>query len=86
VKLLMLLSDGRPNDFDAYGGEYGIEDTRRALLEARGRGLRTFCLTIDAEARDYMPRLFGSGSYVTLSNVAALPRKLPDLYRKLTVG
>lgn len=85
VKLLMLFSDGRPNDFDAYGGEYGIADTRKALLEARGRGLRTFCLTIDAEAREYMPRLFGS-DYVTLSNVAALPRKLPDLYRRLTVG
>lgn len=86
VKLLMLLSDGRPNDFDAYGGEYGIEDTRKALLEARGRGIRTFCLTIDAEAREYMPRLFGPDNYVTLANVATLPRKLPDLYRRLTVG
>jgi nitric oxide reductase NorD protein len=86
VRLLMLLSDGRPNDFDAYGGEYGVEDTRKALLEARGRGVRTFCLTIDAEARDYMPRLFGAGNYVTLARVEALPRTLPDLYRRLTVG
>ncbi len=86
VRLLILLSDGRPNDFDAYGGAYGVEDTRKALLEARGRGIRTFCLTIDAEARDYMPRLFGLNNYVTLSEVAALPRKLPDLYRRLTVG
>lgn len=84
VRLLLLLSDGRPNDFDAYGGAYGVEDTRRALLEARGHGLRTFCLTIDAEARDYMPRLFGAGNYVTLSRVEALPRTLPDLYRRLT--
>ena len=82
----MLFSDGRPNDFDAYGGEYGIADTRKALLEARGRGVRTFCLTIDAEAREYMPRLFGRDNYVTLADVAALPRRLPDLYRRLTVG
>lgn len=86
VKLLMLFSDGRPNDFDAYGGEYGIADTHKALLEARGRGIRTFCLTIDAEAREYMPRLFGRDNYATLANVAMLPRKLPDLYRRLTVG
>ncbi len=86
VRLLLLLSDGRPNDFDAYGGEYGIADTRKALLEARGRGLRTFCLTIDAEARDYMPRLFGPDNYVTLSNIASLPRVLPELYRRLTIG
>jgi nitric oxide reductase NorD protein len=64
----MLLSDGRPNDFDAYGGEYGVEDTRRALLEARGRGIRTFW------SRAYLPRLFGANDYVTLSRVAALPR------------
>lgn len=86
VKLLLLLSDGRPNDFDAYGGEYGIADTHKALLEARGRGVRTFCLTIDAEARDYMPRLFGPDNFVTLADVASLPRRLPDLYRRLTVG
>jgi nitric oxide reductase NorD protein len=86
VRLLLLLSDGRPNDFDAYGGEYGIADTRKALLEARGRGVRTFCLTIDAEAREYMPRLFGPDNYVTLSNIASLPRVLPELYRRLTVG
>ena len=86
VKLLMILSDGRPNDFDAYGGEYGIADTRKALLEARGHGIRTFCLTIDAEAREYMPRLFGPNNYVTLADVTSLPRKLPDLYRRLTVG
>lgn len=86
VRLLLLLSDGRPNDFDAYGGEYGIADTRKALLEARGRELRTFCLTIDAEARDYMPRLFGPDNYATLSNIASLPRVLPELYRRLTVG
>ena len=52
----------------------------------RGRSIRTFCLTIDAEARDPMPRLFGQDNYVTLAQVAALPRKLPDLYRRLTVG
>lgn len=85
VRLLMLISDGRPNDFDGYGGRYGIEDTRRALLEARQRGLATFALTIDAEARDYMPYMFGPYHYVVVEDVPALAVKLAEVYRRLTV-
>ncbi len=85
VRLLILVSDGRPNDFDGYGGRYGIEDTRRALLEARQRGLATFALTIDAEARDYMPYMFGPYHYVVIENLPALAAKLPELYRRLTL-
>jgi nitric oxide reductase NorD protein len=85
LRLLMLISDGRPNDFDGYGGRYGIEDTRRALLEARQRGLATFALTIDAEARDYMPYMFGPYHYVVIEDVSALALKLAEVYRRLTV-
>jgi nitric oxide reductase NorD protein len=32
MKLLVTLSDGKPDDYsDTYRGEYGIEDTRQAL-------------------------------------------------------
>ncbi len=85
VRLLLLLSDGRPNDFDGYGGRYGIEDTRRALLDARQKGVATFALTIDAEARDYMPYMFGRSHYVVVEDVRALSIKLADIYRRLTV-
>lgn len=85
VRLLLLISDGRPNDFDGYGGRYGIEDTRKALLDARQRGVATFALTIDAEARDYMPYMFGRGHYVLIEDVRALSTKLADIYRRLTV-
>jgi nitric oxide reductase NorD protein len=85
VKILMLLSDGRPNDFDGYGGRYGIEDTRKALIEARQTGVSTFALTIDAEARDYMPYMFGLGHYLVIEDTPALATKLSDVYRRLTV-
>src|SRR6185436_2228359 len=42
-RLLLLLSDGKPNDVDEYGGPYGIEDTRQAVAEARLQGLVPFC-------------------------------------------
>lgn len=83
-KLLLILTDGKPNDLDKYEGRYGIEDTRMAVLEAEKLGLRPFCVTIDEKAEDYLPYLFGSRSYVLIRNAAELPRKLPLLYLRLT--
>jgi nitric oxide reductase activation protein len=85
VRILMLLSDGRPNDFDGYGGRYGLEDTRKALIEARQSGVSTFALTIDGEARDYMPYMFGLGHYMVIEDTPALATRLSEVYRRLTV-
>lgn len=84
VRLLLLITDGKPNDFDGYTGAYAIEDTRQALLEAAQAQVRTFCLTIDSQARQYMPWMFGEGRYTVVDNVATLPLRLPNLYRVLT--
>ncbi len=83
-KLLLLLTDGKPNDLDIYEGRYGLEDTRMALHEARKRGIKAFCVTIDDKAEDYLPRLFGQNNWVLVRNAAELPRKLPVLYSQLT--
>ncbi len=83
-KLLLIITDGKPNDLDKYEGRYGIEDTRQAVLEAEKLGLRPFCVTIDEQAEDYLPYLFGSRSYVLIRNAAELPKKLPLLYLRLT--
>lgn len=83
-QILFILTDGKPNDLDQYEGRYGIEDTRVALIEARRMGLRTFCVTIDEKASDYLPHLFGIGGYVVIRNPAELPKQLPLLYAQLT--
>ncbi|MCO5112327.1 MAG: VWA domain-containing protein, partial [Burkholderiaceae bacterium] len=62
-RLLLVLTDGKPNDLDIYEGRYGLEDTRHAIQEARDAGLTPFCVTIDHEAHDYLPMLFGSNGY-----------------------
>jgi nitric oxide reductase NorD protein len=85
TKILITLSDGRPDDyFDAYRGPYGIEDTRMALLEAQRAGVHPFCITIDKDARDYLPHMYGAARYVILDDVAQLPAKVADIYRRLT--
>lgn len=83
-RLLLLLTDGKPNDLDRYEGRYGIEDTREALKEARSAGIRAFCVTIDTEANDYLPHLFGVGGYAVIHKPEELPRELPLLYAQMT--
>jgi len=83
-KLLITLSDGKPDDYDTYHGEYGIEDTRMALLEARQRGIHPFCITIDEEARDYLPHMYGESSYVLIDDIGKLPYRISEIYRGLT--
>ncbi len=85
TKLLITLSDGRPDDyFDVYRGQHGVEDTRMALLEAKRQGVHSFCITIDKEARDYLPHMYGHARYTILDDVQQLPRKVADIYRRIT--
>lgn len=82
--LLVALSDGRPDDQDGYRGVYGIEDTRQALIEARGRGVHVYCITIDDEAMAYLPRMYGPAGFTVVSEVGKLPWKVSDIYRRIT--
>jgi nitric oxide reductase NorD protein len=83
-RLLLLLTDGKPNDLDHYEGRYGVEDTRHAVLQARKQGLQVFCVTIDEQAETYLPHLFGAQHYVLIRHAAELPKQLPLLYMRLT--
>ena len=84
TKLMITLSDGKPDDYDTYRGEYGVEDTRQALYEAHRDGIHSFCITIDEEARDYLPHMYGAANYAVIDEVAKLPLKVSDIYRRLT--
>jgi len=84
TKLLITLSDGKPEDWDAYKGEYGIEDTRKALGEARERGIHPFCITIDKEAQSYLPHMYGEVNYIFIDDVYKLPNRITEIYRRLT--
>lgn len=82
-RLLLLLSDGKPHDNDIYEGRYGVEDTRQAVVEARLQGISTFCLTIDHQAADYLPGIFGKHQYALLPKPELLPRVLLDWMKRL---
>ena len=83
-RLLLIITDGKPNDLDVYDSRYGIEDTRMAVHEARRLGLTPFCVTIDREAGAYLPYLFGPAGFCVIRKPEDLPRRLPLLYVQLT--
>jgi len=83
-KLLLILTDGKPNDIDHYEGRFGIEDTHQAINEAKRLGIKPFCITIDLDAQDYLPYLFGNDGFTQILRPAQLPLRLPQLYHQLT--
>jgi nitric oxide reductase NorD protein len=88
TKLLIVISDGYPQDID-YGplrgdNEYGLEDTARALGEAVEAGVHPYCVTIDPAGHDYLRRMCPDESYVVIDDVPSLPGELAKLYGKLT--
>lgn len=85
-KILLIVSDGKPNDLDLYEGRYGIEDTRQAILEARKLGLEPFCVTIDKSGNDYLPYLFGQHSFAIVNDATQLAKTLPKIYANLTLN
>lgn len=84
IRLLIVLSDGKPEDYDDYKGEYAIEDTRHALLEAKAKGVHPFCITIDRTAHEYMAHMYGAVNYIFVDEIRRLPERMPEIYRTLT--
>jgi nitric oxide reductase NorD protein len=87
VKILILVSDGRPQD-EEYGRdhsdrEYAIHDTKRALLEAKRQRIAPFLITVDAAGQDYLRHMCDDIGYEVVTDIESLPRRLPNLYRHL---
>jgi nitric oxide reductase NorD protein len=82
-RLLLILSDGKPNDVDDYEGLHGVEDTRQAIQEARAQGVYPFCLTIDRHGQQYLGRIFGEAGHTVLRNPSQLPMALVKVVKHL---
>jgi nitric oxide reductase NorD protein len=82
-KLMLVLTDGKPNDLDHYEGIHGIEDSHMAVREARRCGHTVHGIIIDQDGQDWFTRIFGRGGFTLLPNPARLTRALPDIYRSL---
>jgi len=85
VKIMILLTDGKPYDSDTYqDNAYAQADTQMALREARREKIHLFCVTVDQEGADYLPTMYSDANFVVIDDISTLPQKLPQLYRRLT--
>ena len=84
TKLLLIISDGKPNDEDRYDGRYGIEDTKKAIEELKKKGIISFCITVDVDAKEYLSYLFGRNGYAVVRDGQKLPKVIPEVYINLT--
>lgn len=82
-KWLILLSDGKPNDYDRYEGKYGIEDIKQSLRELNSRNINSYALAIEARAKYYLPRMFGQNHYQIVSSTEGLLTALVKLYERI---
>lgn len=83
-KLLLLVTDGKPNDYDRYEGAHGVADVRQAVREAARDGIRVHAIGIDPSAARVLPTMFGVGGSQLLRHLSALPEALVNAYSEAT--
>jgi hypothetical protein len=84
IKILIILTDGRPYDMEYGNLEYAISDTKKAIQEARIKNIHPFIITSDKKGSDYLQMISPQTECVILPKVELLPTLLPALYRRLT--
>jgi nitric oxide reductase NorD protein len=85
VKLMVILTDGRPYDLDYGSMDYALADTRKALQEARKKRIHPFIITSDKKGASYLRKISPQTQSIILNNVELLPAMLPALYKRLTI-
>jgi hypothetical protein len=82
-KLLLMVGDAKPTDYDRYEGPYGVADVRQAVREADRLGVRVHGITVDPSARDHLPAMLGPGRCHLVRSPAELPLALTVIYSGL---
>lgn len=85
-RLLLVITDGKPNDLDHYEGRHGIEDTAMAVREARRAGHSVYGVTVDRDGKSWFARMFGQGAFSIVPDPDRLIYALPQIYRQLVTG
>lgn len=83
-RLMLIVSDGKPTDYDKYEGKYGVSDVRQAVREAEREGIHVHALAVEAIARDYLPAMVGPGAWHLMPNPSSLSELLTTIYGRLT--
>ena len=79
VKLLIVISDGQPNDYN-YGGESAEKEMREICKKYRRKGVTIFGAAIGHD-KENIKRIYGDG-FLDITDLSALPNAMVKLIRK----
>ncbi|MEZ5330049.1 MAG: VWA domain-containing protein [Verrucomicrobiales bacterium] len=82
-KVVILITDGRPCDYDRYEGTYGIQDVRKAIHTGTRHGILTHAFAVEKRAQEHFPLMFTQHHYDILPTPRALADRLCSLFLKL---
>lgn len=79
-RLLLILTDGKPTDYDRYEGRYGRGDVRQASREAAQQGVRLHAIGFDPRVARHLGPMFGPGHWNAVDGPAAVVDALSEAY------
>ncbi|MBX7147666.1 VWA domain-containing protein [bacterium] len=84
-RVLVVLSDAKPSDYDGYEGRYGFEDVLKASHEAKACGIGFSAFAFSHASQKKAHDLFG-GKVFRASSIHQFARGLAQLMRELVVS
>ncbi len=81
--LTILVTDGRPCDYDRYEGSYGIHDVRKAIEVGRLNGIQTHAFAIEKRAAEYFPQMLSPRQFDILSKPSRLADTMCSLFSRI---
>jgi nitric oxide reductase NorD protein len=85
-KVVILLTDGRPCDYDRYEGKHGVHDVKKAIETGLQHGIHTHAFAIEKQAAEYFPQMFIGRHFDILPNPDMLSGALVKLFARLMAG
>lgn len=82
TKLLVIISDSKPTDYDMYEGIHGEADVHHAVLEARAKNITVKGLVVADKSFTVAKRLYGDGNFKHFSNTKDLAGYIIQAYKK----
>lgn len=85
-KVVLLITDGRPCDYDRYEGNHGIHDVKKAIETGNQHGIATHAFAIEKRAAEYFPRMFTQHHFDIIPKPERLAQTMCKLFARLRMS
>lgn len=85
-KIVILVTDGRPCDYDRYEGKYGLMDVRKAIETGQQQGIHTHAFAVEKRAAESLPQMFSRHRFDIVPRPEVLGSVMCKLFARLLSG